>query len=87
MTKRNAGVLAMVLLASVIAMGWGLAIIQRAHGIILDYRLADMGARCLIHHCDLYSETAMTSFYLAHGGERASTAVGTTPSYLVGFQV
>jgi hypothetical protein len=89
MTKRNVGVFAIFLLASTIAMGWGLALIQRTRGIILDYRLADFGARCLIHHCDLYNEPEMERFYLAHGGERTNStpSAGETTKYLAGFQV
>jgi hypothetical protein len=89
MTKRNVGIFAMFLLASSIAMAWGLFFTQRARGTILDYRLADFGARCLIHHCDLYSEPEMTRFYLAHGGERSISAPssGEGKHYLAAFQV
>jgi hypothetical protein len=62
---------------------------QRARGTILDYRLADFDARCLIHHCDLYNEPEMTRFYLANGGERSISTTSSTEAkhYLAGFQV
>ncbi|HXS77634.1 MAG TPA: glycosyltransferase family 87 protein [Terracidiphilus sp.] len=88
MAKRKLAVFAMLLFASAISMGWGLVVTHGARGIILDYQMADIGARCLLKRCDLYSQQEMTRFYLENGGERVSSPSTTEPPhYAASIQV
>jgi len=86
--RRNLAILTMLSVASIIASLWGIALTYGKTGIILDCRMAYLAGRCLIQHCDPYSETAMTRVYVAEGGERVSaSSEGGTPHYLAAFHV
>jgi hypothetical protein len=86
--KKKLAVFIMLLFASAVAMAWGLIVTHGARGIILDYQMADIGARCLLRHCDVYNQRDMTRFYLENGGQRvASTSAGDTPHYAAAIQV
>jgi len=85
---RNLAILTMLLVASLIASAWGIALTYGKTGIILDSRMAYLAGRCLTQHCDPYNEAAMTRVYLAEGGERvAASSKGATTHYLAAFHV
>ncbi|MGA8089542.1 MAG: glycosyltransferase family 87 protein [Terracidiphilus sp.] len=73
-TKRHFSILLMLTFVSGIALFGGLVQAHSARGIILDYRIVYIGARCLIRHCDLYSEADVMSVYVAEGGVRVPSA-------------
>ena len=68
MSKRL-GVLLMFALSGAFAVVWGLVLARSARGVILDYRVMDLGARCLLQHRDLYKESDMLRVYAAEVGD------------------
>jgi hypothetical protein len=63
MTRRATAILLMFILSSGIALFWGLVQASSARDVIFDYRVMDLGARCLLRHGDLYSQTDMMRVY------------------------
>src|SRR3569833_1907813 len=78
----------MLLIATGIALLWGVALAHGKSGIILDFRMAYLGGRCVVQHCDPYNEAAMTRIYLSEGGERVPVSpTGESPHFLAAFHV
>jgi hypothetical protein len=59
---------------SCVAFCWGFALERSARGIIVDFKVVYLGARCLIQGCDPYNENQLMGVYLSEGGRPASTA-------------
>jgi hypothetical protein len=88
MNKRAIAILFLLTCASSFALVWGLMRAQSARGILLDYRVVYVGARCLIHGCDPYNETEVMRVYFAEGGERLpGPQQGQTQQYLAAQQL
>lgn len=86
--QRKLAVFVMLLFASALSLAWGLVVTHGAHGIILDFQMADIGARCLMRGCDVYNQVEMTHFYLGNGGPRVSSPQGGgSPHYAAAIQV
>lgn len=62
MSKRI-GILVMFAFCGALALVWGQVAAQSARGVILDYRVMDLGARCLLQHGDPYNEADMLRVY------------------------
>src|SRR6266568_8219068 len=73
MTKARPTILIMLSLSSVLSVFWGTILERSAHGIIVDFKVVYLGARCLIQHHSPYDETQLMSVYLAEGGSRPLT--------------
>jgi hypothetical protein len=63
MTRQKIAILVMFILCSGIGLFWGLVQANSARNIILDYRIMDLGARCLLRGGDLYSQRDMMRVY------------------------
>ncbi|HEV2473093.1 MAG TPA: hypothetical protein VGS41_10530, partial [Chthonomonadales bacterium] len=63
-SSRRIGLL-FLLLCSGLSIVWGTAAQRNAPGGILDFQAVYYGARCLLHHCDPYSESQLQHFFLA----------------------
>ena len=87
MTKRKLSILFMFAFSGLIALVWGLLQAQSARGVILDYRVMDLGARCLVQHGDLYNESDMMRVYTAQDGPRAQMPKGQSGRFLATMQV
>ncbi len=70
-----------------IALVWGLIQAQSERGVILDYRVMDLGARCLLQHGDLYKESEMMRVYAAEEGSRAPVPDSQGGRFLATLQV
>ncbi len=69
------------------ALIWGLAQAKSARGVILDYRVMDLGARCLLQHHDLYNEADMMRVYVAEDGPPAGAYDDRHTHFLAAIQV
>ena len=69
-------VLTLVLLSacSCVAFYWGSALERSARGIIVDFKVVFIGARCLIQGCDPYVEDQLMKVYLSEGGKPPSSS-------------
>jgi len=63
----------MFTLCSSMALLWGLVQAHSAKDVILDYRIMDLGARCLLQHRDLYSQDEMIRVYQTEDRIRVTT--------------
>jgi hypothetical protein len=72
MTKKRLSILGLFAFCAMISLAWGSIQARTARGVILDYRVMDLGARCLLQHGDLYDQSAMMRVYAAEEGSRAS---------------
>ena len=88
MTKRQIAIYLLLLFCSSLAVIWGIALARSARGIMLDYRVVYIGARCLMHHCDPYNEAQLMQVYFEEGGERLpAPKPGQTQQYLAAQQL
>lgn len=86
--QRQAALFALLLFCSIFGFSWGWFRAQSAQGIMIDYRVVYIGARCLIRHCDLYNEAAVMQAYFAEGGKPLpAPKPGEIQQYLVAQQL
>ena len=86
MNKKRIGILLMFVASGAFAVTWGLMVAHAAQGVILDYRVMDLGARCLLQGQDLYSEADMLKVYQSE--EEHETARGSSQGrYLATLQI
>jgi hypothetical protein len=69
MKKNSAMILVLLSLCSAFSVFWGLAAQRSAKGRIADFKLAYYGTKCLLRHCDPYSESEVWNVYTAEGNE------------------
>jgi len=69
--RKKLSILFMFAFCALIALVWGLVQAQSARGVVLDYRILDLGARCLLQHGDLYKVSEMMRVYAAEEGSHA----------------
>ena len=75
MTKARLDGLCLLLLGSAIFVLAGSAMERMTSGSMEDFKAVYYGSRCLLQHCDPYSESDLLRVYLAEGGERPSDAL------------
>jgi len=75
MTKARLDGLCLVLLGSAIFVLAGSAMERMTTGSMEDFKAVYYGSRCLLQHCDPYSESELLRVYLAEGGERPLDAL------------
>jgi hypothetical protein len=73
MTKPRLLTLVLLFIASTFAFCWGFVIEHSAQGVVVDFKVVYLGARCLIHGCDPYNENQLMRVYRAEGGGTPST--------------
>lgn len=84
--KKRLGVFVMFALAGAFALSWGLVAAHSARGVILDYRVMDLGARCLLQHGDPYKEVDMLKVCESEEGQN-ETAASPQGRYLATLQI
>jgi hypothetical protein len=73
MTKARAAILLLLSMSSALSVFWGFAVERAARGIIVDFKVVYLGARCLLQKHDPYNESQLIEVYLAEGGRRPSS--------------
>jgi hypothetical protein len=61
-------ILLLLSLSSAFSVLWGIAAERAARGIIVDFKVVFIGARCLLQNHDPYNENQLMSVYLGEGG-------------------
>jgi hypothetical protein len=72
MTKVRIAILLMLSFCSALSVVWGFAVESAARGIIVDFKVVYLGARCLLQNHDPYSENQLMRVYLDEGGKPPS---------------
>ena len=73
--------------SGIVALVWGHVQAQSARDVILDYRVMDLGARCLLQHGDLYNQSDMMRVYAAEDGSGALAQNNHGARFLATIQV
>ena len=73
MTKMRLTILLLLSVSSALSVFWGFAVERAARGIIVDFKVVYLGARCLLQKHDPYNESQLMGVYLADGGKLPSS--------------
>jgi len=73
MTKNRLAILLLLSVSGALSILWGFALERAASGIIVDFKVVYLGARCLLQKHDPYNESQLIDVYLAEGGKRPSS--------------
>ena len=74
MTKTRLTILLLLSVSSALSVFWGFGVERAARGIIVDFKVVYLGARCLLEKHDPYNESQLMGIYLAEGGKRPSSS-------------
>ena len=73
MTKMRLTIFLLLSVSSALSVFWGFAVERAARGIIVDFKVVYLGARCLLQKHDPYNESQLMGVYLAEGGKSPSS--------------